>query len=227
VFHRACPRTEVALGAGGRAVIEEENFYADLRGAGRLDVSLQPFDALELSVMLEPVFYEQVIQSFRASHVGLGDLSASAMLLGFTGDAYALSLLVRGTFPTAAGYYGGTLPFAFDAGLLFLLEPLTDVRLHIGALALGEAAVTAAASDPRAGLACNLGADFVIFDWLAIVGDLQAQALVRAPLDRVTLGVGARAALGDLGFELGASVPVAGADRNLLGVLARASLRFW
>lgn len=227
VFRRACPRSELGLGAGARAIIEEENFYADLRGHGRLDVSVQPFDALELSLMLEPVFYEQVIQSFRASHLGVGDTSLSAMLLAFTGDRYALSILVRGTLPTAYGYYAHTLPFAFDAGPLFLLEPLDDVRLHAGVLALGEVAITKAASDPRGGIAGNVGADFVIFEWLSIVADLQAQALVREPLDRLTLGFGARAALGDLALELGVAVPVAGADRNAAAGLFRVTARFW
>lgn len=227
VFRRACPRSEIGLGAGARAIIEEESFYADLRAHGRLDVSIQPFDALELSLMLEPVFYEQVIQSFRASHLGVGDASVSAMLLGFTGDGYALSILVRGTFPTAYGYYAHTLPFAFDAGPVFLLEPIDDVRLHAGVLALGEFAVTKAASDPRGGIAGNIGADFVLFDWLAIVTDLQAQALVREPLDRLTLGLGARASLGDLALELGGAVPVAGADRNLAAGVLRVTARFW
>jgi hypothetical protein len=227
VFRRACPRSEVALGVGGRAIVEEENFYADLRGNGRLDVSTQPFDALELHLSLEPLFYEQVIQSFRASHTGLGDASVGATLLAFTSDFLALSILTRATLPTAWGYYRNAHPFGFDAGLLLLLEPVTGVRLHAGVLALGSVAVTRADPDPRPGLGANLGMDFVIFDWLSIVTDLNGQALLRDPLDRITIGFGARASLGDAALEFGTAIPVAGADRHLGAALLRISYRFW
>lgn len=225
VVRRACPRSEVALGGGGRAVIEEADFYADLRGNARLDVSAQVFDALELSLAFEPVFYEQVIQSFRASHTGVGDLSAAATLLLFTGEHYALSAMTRATFPTSVGYYANAWPFGFDAGPLLLIAPMPDVRLHAGALLLGSVAATAADADPRAGIAALMGATFVFFDWLAVVTDLQAQALLRAPLDRVAFGLGLRAQLGDLGAELGTAIPLAGADRHLGALALRLSLR--
>jgi hypothetical protein len=227
VARRACPRTEVAVGGGGRAIIEEASFYADLRGAARADVSFQPFDQLELALSLEPIFYEQVIQSFRASHLGFGDTSVSGTLLAFARESFALSVMARATLPTAFGYYQNASPVGFDAGLLSTLEPVDGIRLHGGALALGSFAITKAAPDERGGLAMNLGADLVPFEWLAIVVDTHTQVLERDPLDRVAVGGGVRASLWDVGCELGVMVPIAGADRHMAAVQLKLAYRFW
>jgi hypothetical protein len=227
VARRACPRSEIGLGAGGRAIIDEPSFYARLHGGGRFDFTLQPVDQLELALMLEPLVYEQVIQSFRASYFGLGDASLSGTLLVFTRDTIALSTLARVTLPTAMGYWGHSSPWGIDAGLLSTVEPFTWLRLHGALLGMAGWAVTKADADPRGAIALSLASDIVLFSWLALVLDSSAQVLERDPLDRITVGGGVRAALGDLGAELGVRVPVAGADRHLASAGLRITWRVW
>ncbi len=226
VVRRACPRTEVGLSAGGRAVIEQESFYANLRGAARLDASMQPFRQLELFVVGEGFVYNQVIQSYRATHLGLGDTSVGATLLAFGRNDFALAPTARLTLPTALGLYKNAFPMALEAGLVGVMVPFDELRLHGGLLGAATWAMTAGDSDDRGAIISNVGADLVITDWLALVVDLNAQALHRADLDRLTVGLGVRTALFDgLGLELGAVIPVAGAERNLGALVLRGAWR--
>jgi len=124
----ACPRTSVGLALDARAIVESENFYGNIRAAGRLDANVQPFPQLELSLTAEPLVYQQVIQSFKASYVGLGDTSLSAKLLAFARQRFAIAVVGRATLPTSLGYYGGSWPMAVEAGPVFLLEPFEEWR---------------------------------------------------------------------------------------------------
>lgn len=222
---RACPRTEVGFGVGGRAIIEEESFYADIRAGSRLDGSFQPFRQLEISLSLEPLVYELLIQSFRAQHIGLGDSSVGATLLAFGRESFALSVTARASLPTSIGYYQNAFPVGLEAGLLGVIEPVEDLRLHGGLLGGASFAITSADPAERGAIIGNLGADIVVDDWLAFVVDMNGQALQRGGLDHLALGLGARFAIDDIGIEAGANVPLAGDERNLLGALLRASWR--
>jgi len=227
IVRRACPRTEVGLSVGGRAVIEQENFYANLRGGARLDASMQPFPQLELFVVGEGFVFNQVIQSYRATHLGLGDTSVGATLLAFGRNGFALAPTARLTLPTALGLYKNAYPMALEAGLVGLIVPFDELRLHGGLLGATTWALSAGDSDDRGALISNVGADLVIDDWIALVADLNAQALHRADLDRLTVGLGVRVAFFDgLGLELGAVIPVAGAERNLASLVLRGAWRF-
>ncbi|OGQ10183.1 MAG: hypothetical protein A2138_18635 [Deltaproteobacteria bacterium RBG_16_71_12] len=227
VVRRACPRTELGLSGVGRAVVEQENFYANLRGGARLDASMQPLPQLELFASGEGFVFNQVIQSYRATHMGLGDTSIGATLLAFARNGFALAPTARLDLPTALGLYQNSFPVGLEAGLLGLVVPFEELRLHGGLLGAATWAVTAADSDDRGAIISNVGADLVLDDWVAVVADLNAQALHRADLDRLTVGLGARFAFFDgLGLELGAVIPVAGAERNLASFVLRGAWRF-
>lgn len=227
VVRRACPRTEVGLSVVGRAIVEQENFYANLRGGARLDASFQPFPQLELFVSSEGFVYQQVIQSYRATHMGLGDTSVGATLLAFGRDSFALAPTVRLDLPTSLGLYQNAFPMGLEAGLLGIVEPFDELRLHGGLLGAASWAFTAADADDQGALISNVGADVVLDDWIAVVVDLDSQLLHRADLDRLALGVGARFAFFDgLGLELGAVIPLAGAERNLGSFVLRGAWRF-
>lgn len=226
MVRRACPRTELGVSLGGRAVIEQESFYANLRGGARLDGSFQPFAQLELFVSAEPFVYQQVIQSYRATHMGLGDSSVGATLLAFARESFALSPTARVNLPTAVGLYQNAFPASVEAGLVGVIEPFDELRLHGGLLGAVSWAFTAADADERGAILTNAGADVVLDDWVAVVVDLDSQLLQRADLDRLTAGVGVRFAFFDgLGVELGARLPLAGADRNLASLALRTAWR--
>ena len=187
----------------------------------------QPFPQLELFASGEGFVFNQVIQSYRATHMGLGDSSIGATLLAFGRNGFALAPTARLNLPTSLGLYKNSFPLGLEAGLLGLIAPFDELRLHGGLLGAATWALTAADPDDRGALISNVGADLVIEDWLAFVVDLNAQALHRADLDRLTVGLGARFAFFDgLGLELGAVIPLAGAERNLASLVLRGAWRF-
>jgi hypothetical protein len=227
IVPRACPRTEVGLGVDGRAIVESESFYGNLKGGLRLDGSVQPFPQLELFLTTEPLVYQQVIQSFRASYVGFGDTSVGAKLLAFARQRFALSVVARADLPTSIGYYGNSFPVGVESGMLLLVEPIDDIRLHGGLMGGARWALTKAGADARSAIIANAGFDVVVLPWLGFVLDLNGQALERADLDHLSWGIGARFAfLDDVGLEVGANVPFAGVERNLAAFVLRASYRF-
>jgi hypothetical protein len=227
IVRSACPRTSVGVGIDGRAIVENENFYGNIRAAARVDASFQPFDQLELFTTVEPLAYQLVIQSFRDDHLGVGDTSVGATLLAFARQRFALSVMARADLPTAYGYYQNSFPIGVEGGLLMLLEPVNPLRLHGGLLIGHRTAFTRATGDPRTALIANAGADFVIEDWLAFVIDLNGQVLERGDLDHLSVAVGARfAVFDDIGIEVGANLPFAGDERNLAAFVLRTAYRF-
>ena len=66
----------------------------------------------------------------------------------------------------------------------------------------------------------------IVPQWLGAVVDLNGQALERGGLDLLAVGVGLRLVIFEVGLEIGANVPVAGDERNLLAGILRASYRF-
>ncbi len=224
----ACPRTEIGLGLGGRAIIENENFYGNVRGGARVDVSGQPFPQLELFLTTEPIVYNLVIQSFKAEHIGLGETSVGGTLLAFGRQSFALSVTTRLDLPTSIGYHGNSWPIGLETGVLVLIEPLDELRFHGGLLGGMKTAFTKADPDTRGVVIANAGVDVVIDEeWLAAVVDLNGQALERGDLDHLSLGVGLRfVILDEVGLEVGANIPMAGDERNLAAFLLRTHYRF-
>jgi hypothetical protein len=224
----ACPRTEVGLGVAARAIIENENFYGNVRGGARVDASMQPFPQLELFLTTEPLVYNLVIQSFSASHIGLGETSVGGTLLAFGRQRFALSVTTRLSLPTSLGYHGNSWPVGLETGLLLLIEPIDELRFHGGLLGGMRTAFTKASPDTRGAVIGNAGVDVIIDeDWLSAVVDLNGQALERGDLDHLSLGLGLRfVILDEVGLEVGANIPMAGDERNLTSFLLRAHYRF-
>ena len=226
VVPSACPRTEVGFSVDGRAIVESENFYGNLRAAGRVDVAVQALPQLELFLTTEVVSYQLVIQSFKASHLGFGDTSTGIKLLAFAHDDFALSVIGRADLPTSFGYYQNAFPVGLEAGLLGLIEPAEPLRLHAGLLGATTFAITKASPDTRSAIIVNAGADVTVFDWLALVADLDGQALERGALDHISFGAGARFDIFGVGAELGAVFPLEGSERNTATLVLRAAYRF-
>ena len=228
IVRSACPRSELGLGIGGRAIIDGDNFYGNLRGGTRLDVGILASAGLMLSASIEPFVFHQVIQSFKATHLGLGESSVGATLLAVARERFALSVTTRLTLPTAIGLHVNSWPIGVEAGVLALLQPIDQLRLHGGFLGGLRTAVSKAAVPASGAVIGNAGVDVVINDeWLAFVVDVNGQALERGGLDLLAVSCAARTVLFDqVGLEVGASIPIAGDERHLASAIVRASYRF-
>lgn len=227
VARRACPRTEIAVGAGGRAIVEPENFYGNIIVHGRVDGSWRALPRLELFGALEAVQYQTVISSFTASRIGLGHLSGGATWLLYEDDRVGISAFGRTTLPTAIGLYRNMFPFGFDAGVTSAFSPIEPITLH--AAAFGLASIAAGPGDPlpRAGIAAHLGMDIAPWDFIALTAEIDGQSLFEEPLDHLSIGGGLRFAIwSGLGAELGVLVPVAGRERSMGSLIARVGWTF-
>lgn len=227
VARRACPRTEAGIGLGGRAVVEPQNFYANLVGHLRVDGSIEIAPRLELFGALELLEAQQVISSFRAGHLGLGNTSLGATWLFHESDEVGLAAFGRATLPTALGLYQRAFPVGGDIGVTGVVVPIEPIRLRAAAFGTSALTLGGGAPTPRAGFAGQIGMDVAPWHWLALSAELNGAALYAAPLDHAALGLGARFAIWEgLGAEIGAVVPLAGRERNLATAIARVSWRF-
>lgn len=227
VPRRACPRTEVALGAMAGAIVEPENFYGNIDASALVGGSLALSPRLEVFGAVEPLLYRTVISSFSADHLGVGHTSVGATFVVVGGEALSVGVTSRLTLPTALGYYKNAFPVGVESGLVFALAPLDFLRLHAQASGLGSVALTAGDPNPRAGLLGLVGGELRFGEWASLVADVRARALYDADLDALSAALGLRARVwGGLGAELGVLVPLAGRERAAgIGTL-RISYRF-
>jgi hypothetical protein len=227
IVRGACPRSELGLALDGRAIVESENFYGNLYGGTRLDASARLLPSLELFASVEPVVFHQVIQSLKATYIGLGETSVGGTLLAFGRERFALSVTTRLDLPTSVGYHKNAWPIGVEAGALMLLEPIDELRFHGGLLGGMRTAFTKADAGKSAAVVGNAGVDVVIVpQWFSAVVDLHAQALERGGLDLLAVGVGLRFVIFEVGLEAGANIPIAGDERNALAAVLRAAYRF-
>ena len=213
---RACPRTEVFVGAMGGAVVEPQNFYGNLHGSALVGGSLALSPRLEVFGAIEPVLYRTVIASFSASHLGVGHSSLGATLGVLSSRHLVVGIVSQATLPTAVGYYKNAFPVGLESGVVLALMPLDFVRLYAQASGLGSFMVSSGDADPRAGLLAVGGGELVLADWVSLVGELRAQGLYDADLDALSAGAGVRARIWEgLAIEGGLLFPLAGRERSL------------
>lgn len=224
---RACPRTEVAVGAVGGAIVEPESFYGNLSGAAVVDGSFALSPRLEVFGSLEPVLYRTVISSFSASHLGVGHSALGATFVVLDEGPLVVGVTSRAVLPTAFGYYKNAFPLGLESGLTLAFQPVDFLRLYGQASGLGTVMLTAGDPNPRAGLLAAGGAELRFGEWAALVGEVRGLGLYDADLDSLSLGLGLRARVwAGLGAEAGVLVPIAGRERSLgIGTL-RVSYRF-
>lgn len=222
---RACPRSEVAAGADGLAVIEPEAFYGRLRAAGKLWGSWAASEHTELFATLEAVRYDAVLSSVEADAVGLGHTSLGVdQHLAGNGDL-RLALATRIVLPTATALYANAWPVGADAGLQGVCRPSARLRLHAQTSLLGSAAIGEGPAQPRIGTTLTSGLDVRALDWLSLVIDAHAGFAYAAAVDVVALGPGVRFGGGRFGGELSALVPLLGRERSLLAAVLRLGVR--
>lgn len=211
VAHRACPREEVAIGGDASLVIHSEDFYGNIRFAGRARVSALLFDPhVEAYLSWEPFRYQTVISSVAADAIGLGYLSWGVSGQVYTDESRVVAVTGRMVLPTTTGLDQSSPPLAMDLGVTAAWQVDPSVRLHMWVNALGSLGL-GTPTNPRGGLRVGGGVDLIAAEWISFVVELASGFGYVADLDFLAARGGVRLALGpEFGLELSGFVPFLG-----------------
>ena len=213
---RACARTEVGLGIQGNALIETQNLYGALTGAAVVSGSLAVRPDLELFSTLEAARLQFVQNaSLTGTSLALGQLTLGGTWAGWLRGPFVVAPSVRLQLPTSfASPRVRTAGAEVGAALLYRPTSRFDVHGYVGVD--GDLGLGAGESLPRVGALVNVGVEYVFFRHFAAVLDANVRLGRRAALDSVAPTLGLRFAAGrHFGAEVGASLPVVGAERAL------------
>jgi hypothetical protein len=213
---RACPRTEVGLGAQGGAIVETANFYGAVTVAGLVSGSYAVRPDLEVFATVEvPRFQFVQNATLTGTTLTLGQLTAGATYVALTRGAFVLSPSVRLQLPTSFAS-PRTRTMGGELGAAVLYRPTNRFEVHGYAGADVSAGLGAAAALPRAGFLVNVGTEYALCSGFAAVLDANVHFGHRDVLDYVAPAIGLRFRAGEhFGAELGASLPLLGAERAL------------
>jgi len=215
VGRRACPRTEVGVGVKGGAIIDTPNFYGDVAGAGVVFASYALEPRTELFATLEAARYEFIQNAtLQTTAIHLGQLTAGATHVLVAANGWVLSPSARLLLPTSTAFQNErVVGLELGAAVRKAFSSRFDFYGYFGvdsSLAFGDAP-----ADPRGGVLGNAGVEYTFFRGFGLALDANAHLGHRAPLDYVAPALAFRFAVGaHVGVEIGASVPLAGADRH-------------
>ncbi len=213
---RACPRTEAGFGIQGGAIIETENFYGAVTGAGLLSGSLAVRPDLELFATLEALRFQFVQNAtLTGTTLHLGQLTVGGTYVALASGPFVLSPSVRLQLPTSFAS-PRTRTLGGEVGAAVLYRPTNRFEVHGYAGVDASLGLGAADPLPRAGFLVNVGTEYALCSGFAAVLDANVHLGHRAALDYVAPALGLRFRAGEhFGAELGASLPVLGAERAL------------
>lgn len=224
---RACARSELGVAGGGRLTIERADFYGYVTGALQVDGSVAVRRDLEVWASVEALRFDLGVASLTATSLGLGNTTVGATWAPTRRrGGLAAGVQAKLVLPTASGLYGHARPFGAEVGVVGQWRPHRLAALH-GAFAAHLIAAAGGPPLPAGGLTVNLGVEVRPHPVFAFVLDLDGSFLRTDPLDWWAVAAALRFTdTKRFGFELGARLPVAGADRTLASVLLRGSVRF-
>jgi hypothetical protein len=209
VPHRACPRTELALGGDFLLVADSAELYGNIRIDGRVRGSVSLLDdALEAFVSWEPIRYQAILSAVSSDYLGLGYLSfgVSGQLLAESGAVLAATS--RFVAPTTTGLDQGSHPLALDLGLTAAYQATRTLRVHGWLTLLGSIGVGGPA-EPRGGMRLGAGLDWAMAEWFAIVVEAVAGFGYDDPFNLFATQLGFRLAFNEeIGTELAVSLPI-------------------
>jgi hypothetical protein len=225
--HRVCGRSEVGLDAGGLLLVDLPAFYGRLAAGIRLDGSWAWGPRGELFGSFEFFRYDMLITPLPASVAGLGHLNVGAAYRLLDTDKVALGINGKVVLPTAYPLYQHAWPIGFDAGLAAMFEAHSTVHFHVQAGLLTSAAAGKGAAQPKIGAMITAGAELKPVDTFAIAVDLVGGFGYTAPVDLFGAALALRFSdARRFGFEIGATVPIAGRERAAARVDLKATVRF-
>ena len=227
VPRRACLRSEVALAGDLSLIVQPAEFYGNIRASGRLRGSVVVADTVELWADLELVRYQSLISAVSTSYLGLGYSSLGAAFQLLDADLRAGAVYTRVVLPTTSGLDQRTFPLGLEVGASASWLAHENFRFHTWVGALMSVGISElAAPDPRGALRVGGGVDWLPFEWLSLVLEVQSSFGFRDGVDYLALSGGARFALGDvIGIDLHLMWPFVGAERVLAAAQLAVSAR--
>lgn len=223
---RACPRTEVGVGGQGGITLDTRNFYGGIEAAGVAFGSFALNKDTEVFGLIEAYRSHYVVEAtIDQTTTSLGQLTVGATHIAYRSGDLLLAPSVRLQLPTSFAsnvrVLGGEIGVAYNQRLLERLE------LHGYAGLDGSMGfLTPAAAYPRGGALLNFGAQYNVTSFFGVALDANGHFLRRAALDYLAPAVALRFRAGRVGIELGASKPIAGADRRFVTGLLKVGYRF-
>lgn len=220
---RACPRSEVGLGARLGLILDTPDFY------GAVDVNALVYGSYalrsttEIFATLEAVSFTFAQNAVLTStQLTLGDLTVGGTQVLFMGERWVISASARLLLPTSFEIPGARL-LGGELGGSASWRPLNWLEVHgyfggdmSGAIGRGPALI-------RGGGVLLAGAQLSPFDWGALVIDLTGRL---GALSYFAPTFALRFRAGPVGIELAATLPLVGTDRHTVIGGLRANWRF-
>ncbi|MFZ5469340.1 MAG: hypothetical protein ACOZIN_07870 [Myxococcota bacterium] len=208
---RACPRTEIGLGAKAGAVIDTPDFYGGIAADALLFGSYALDDTRELFATLELLHYQFVQNAtLKGTSLGLGQLTAGMSFYGYQSGAFRGSTSARLMLPTST--LGNARIVGAELGHALSWRGLSKLEVH-GYLGLDfSAALSAGPALPRLGGLANVGVQYSPLPWLGLVLDVNTH--IGGATDYLAPALALRVGTRSFGAELGATLPLLGNDRH-------------
>lgn len=216
VARRLCPRTEVALAAGGLAIVETENFYGRIAAGPTVEGSWAFSERGEVFVGVEAFRYDTVITAIPAAYAGFGHTALGATYRFWENDAVGVGAHARTVLPTAVGLYRNAWPIAADLGVGVQWAAHPTLRVHGDATGIFSAAISPGPTLPWGGARVTGGVEWQPVQPFGVTLDLDAGFGYAAPVDHVAAALALRTGIGKrVGVELAVAYPFAGRERAL------------
>jgi hypothetical protein len=211
-----CMATSLGVAPRAALLVDTPAFYGNIGVTATLDATFAPDDRTSLGLALEPVHYESVISALSTSWLGYGATTLTAARRVDRDDApVELAMVARVAVPTPVDRTNNPV-LAADVGLAVASRPAPlEGHAQFGLSASGG---LAGPVDLRTGLPVTAGLGWSAGRAFGLAADLQSSFGTWAPVDHVAVAPAVRFAGPRWGAELGASLPIAGADRTLTAV---------
>ena len=219
VPRRACLRSEISLAGDAYLIARPADFYGNIRIGARLSGSVVVHPQIEVWGSFEVLRYQSILSAVSSSYLGLGYLSLGTTAQILDDGERAWAVYVRTQLPTTTGLDQNSFPFGLELGTTGEWNAHPNLRLHGWVSVFGSLGISELAPPlPRGGLRVGGGLDWIPFEWLSFMLEVQSGFGYRDGLDFLALSGGARLGLGDvIGVDLNVIWPFVGAELALLG----------
>ena len=222
IGRRACPRSEVGIGADFGAIIDTPNFYGDVGIQALVYGSIALDEKTEVFALLEAYDWEYTVNAvISGTRATLGNATLGISRQLYETDEVAGAASLRVLLPTASNI-PGTRNTGAELGHSVSMRPKSWLEVHAYA-GVGFTVGIGPAPLPGLTLAGMIGLALSPTSWFSLVVDLSGGIAGRSFL---APSAALRFRVFNLGIELAVTRPIAGDDRHDAIGAARVAWRF-